>query len=270
MNCAEVFKKRSKLKVWFDSRFCPLNVSLVSLAAVFVSSHETKTASKEIKCEFNLLKFFSGTCFPFSTIPCDQGTKATCSSFKRLLFYVIRLLSWMKSTGCLLPCGALQDSGNFRLRKWSFFKAFSVLILAFFVVFFYFSSWYSILINIWTVLWIYYSVRFSVLSKQNLDPWKDGLLWYSLAVLRFQTCHNSLNVLHTIRMLRVESMKSVLTDTDSKVCTFRSLWMCPIFSCTVQEFSPCPVTLHPPYFSIKLTKGAIPRLLIAAVFTQEL
>ena len=215
--------------------------------------------------------FFSDTYrFPFSTIPCDQGNKATCSSFKRLLFYVIRLLSWMKSTTCLLPCGALQDSGNFRLRKWSFFKAFSVLILAFFVVFFYFSSWYSILINIWTVLWIYYSVRFSVLSKQNLDPWKDGLLWYSLAVLRFQTCHNSLNVLHTIRMLRVESMKSVLTDTDSKVCTFRSLWMCPIFSCTVQEFSPCPVTLHPPYFSIKLTKGAIPRLLIAAVFTQEL
>ena len=31
------------------------------------------------------------------------------------------------------------------------------------------------------MLWIYYSVRFSVLSKQNLDPWKDGLLWDSLA-----------------------------------------------------------------------------------------
>ena len=55
MNCAEVFKKRSKLKVWFDSRFCPLNVSFVSLAAVFVSSHETKTASRETKCEFNLV-----------------------------------------------------------------------------------------------------------------------------------------------------------------------------------------------------------------------
>ena len=153
MNCAEVFKKRSKLKVWFDSRFCPLNVSLVSLAAVSVSSHETKTASKETKCEFNLLiaeVFFQILTlrFPFSTIPCDQGTKATCSSFKRLLFYVIHLLSWMKSTTCLPPCGALQDSGNFRLRKWSFFKAFSVLILAFFEVFFYFSSWYSILINI--------------------------------------------------------------------------------------------------------------------------
>ena len=148
MNCAEVFTKRSKLKVWFDSRFCPLNVSLVSLAAVFVSSHETKTASKETKCEFNLLKFFSCT-YRFSVLhnP-DEGTKATCSSFKRLLFYVIRLLSWMKSTTCLLPCGALQDSGNFRLRKWSFFKDFSVLILAFFGVFVYFSSWYSILNNI--------------------------------------------------------------------------------------------------------------------------
>ena len=55
MNCAEVFTKRSKLRVWFDSRFCPLNVSLVSLAAVFVSSHETKTASRETKCEFNLV-----------------------------------------------------------------------------------------------------------------------------------------------------------------------------------------------------------------------
>ena len=146
MNCAEVFKKRSKLKVWFDSRFCPLNVSLVSLAAVSVSSHKTKTASKETKCEFNLLiaeVFFQILTlrFPFSTIPCDQGTKVTCSSFKRLLFYVIHLLSWMKSTTCLLPCGALQDSGNFRLRKWSFFKAFSVLILAFFVVFVYFSGW---------------------------------------------------------------------------------------------------------------------------------
>ena len=66
------------------------------------------------------------------------------------------------------------------------------------------------------------------------------------------------------------TIKSVLTDTDSKVCTFRSLWMCPIFSCTFQEFSPFPVTVQPPYFSIKLTKGVIPRLLIAAVFTQEL
>ena len=142
MNCAEVFKKRSKLKVWFDSRFCPLNVSLVSLAAVFVSSHETKTARRRLNVSSTCWSFFQVlTDFPFSTIPCDQGAKATCSSFKRLLFYVIRLLNWMKSTTCLLPCGALQDTGNFRLRKWSFFRAFSVLILAFFVVFVYFSGW---------------------------------------------------------------------------------------------------------------------------------
>lgn len=148
MNCAEVFKKRSKLRVWFDSRFCPLNVSLVSLAAVSVSSQETKTASRETKCEFNLLiaeVFFQILTprFPFSTIPCDQGNKATCSSFKRLLFYVIRLLV------NYLPTSLRSTAGHwkFQIAKWSFFKAFSVLILAFFVVFVYFSSWYSILIT---------------------------------------------------------------------------------------------------------------------------
>lgn len=145
MNCAEVFKKRSKLKLWFDFRSCPLYVSLVSLAAVFVSSHETKTASRETKCEFNLLKFFSGT-YRFSVLhtPCDQGSKTTCSSFKRLLFYVIRLLTWIKWITCLLPCGALTGSGNFRLRKRSLYIAFSVWFLLFFVVLVYFSSWYSI------------------------------------------------------------------------------------------------------------------------------
>ena len=123
MNCAEVFTKRSKLRVWFDSRFCPLNVSLVSLAAVFVSSHETKTASRETKCEFNLViaeGFFSDTYrFPFSTIPCDQGNKATCSSFKRLLFYVIRLLSQLPAYFLAEHCRTVEisDCGSDHFSK---------------------------------------------------------------------------------------------------------------------------------------------------------
>ena len=82
--------------------------------------------------------------------------------------------------------------------------------------------------------------------------------------------NDSINALPTVRMLRVESSSSVPTEANSKECTFRSLWIRPIFSCTVQEFSPFPVTVQPPYFSIKLNKGAFPLLLIAAVLTHEL
>ena len=74
----------------------------------------------------------------------------------------------------------------------------------------------------------------------------------------------------TLRRCLLESIKSVITVTDSMVCTFKSLRILPIFSSTDHKFSPFPVTLQPPYCSIKFSNGEIPRLSMAEVSTQEL
>ena len=113
----------------------------------------------------------------------------------------------------------------------------------------------------------YYRFFFFLFFFAGLIPFLPGIY-----LLNRHSCifNDSINALPTVRMLRVESSSSVPTEANSKECTFRSLWMRPIFSCTVQEFSPFPVTVQPPYFSIKLNKGVFPLLLIAVVLTHEL
>ena len=74
----------------------------------------------------------------------------------------------------------------------------------------------------------------------------------------------------TLRMFLLESYKSVVTATFSKVWTFSSLRTRPMSSSGEIFDRFVFVTVHPPYFSINFTKGSFPRLFMAVILRQVL